>query len=86
MHLNVYYNTLKQHIPWVGGQSRISCNSSENVNILTGLYKLMPDEIGSKEVSYIAHNLNLFIPDFTLDKQGIKYILGTRACFNPLQA
>ena len=85
MHLNVYCNTLNQHIPQAGAQSRISCNSSENVNVLTGLYKVMRDEIGSKEVSYFAHNLNLFILDFTLDKQGIKYVLGTRACFNPLQ-
>lgn len=53
--------------------------------MLTGLYKVEPDEIGSKEASYFAHNLNLSILDFTLDKQGIKYILGTRARFNPLQ-
>jgi len=52
--------------------------------MLTGLYKVMPDETGSKEVSYFAHNLNLFILDFTLDKD-ITYILGTRACFNLLQ-
>lgn len=52
--------------------------------MLTGLYKVMPDEIDCKEMSHFAHNLNLFILDFTLDKQGIKYILGTRARFNPL--
>lgn len=69
MRLKVYHNTLKQHIAWAGAQSRISCNSLENVNMLTGLYKVMPDEIDSKEASYFAHNLNLFILDFTLDKQ-----------------
>lgn len=53
--------------------------------MLTGLYNTIPHETGSKQASYFAHNLNLFIPDFTLDKQGIKYISGTRARFNLLQ-
>lgn len=61
------------------------CNCLENDNMLTGVYNVIAHEIGSKESSYFAHNLNLFIPDFTLDKQGIKYILGTRARFNLLQ-
>lgn len=53
--------------------------------MLTGLYNVIPHEIGSKEPSYFACNLNLFIIDFIFDKQGIKHILGTRAHFNLLQ-
>lgn len=58
------------------------CNCLENANMLTGPYNVIPHEIGSKEGSHFAHNLNFFILDFTLDKQEIKYILGTRARFN----
>lgn len=86
IHLNFYCNTLSQCIPWAEAQDRTKSNSLENVNLLTGLYNITPLETGSKEMSYFAHNLNLSILDFTSDKQGIKYILGTRARFNLLQA
>lgn len=59
------------------------CNCLENVNMVTGLYNVISHEIGSKEESYFAHNL--FILGFTLDKQGINDMLGTRARFNLLQ-
>lgn len=86
IHLNFYCNTLSQCIPWAEAQDRTKSNSLENVNLLTGLYNITPLETGSKEMSYFAHNLNLSILDYTSDKQGIKYILGTRARFNLLQA
>lgn len=54
------------------------CNWLENINMLTGIYSIIPHVIGSKVESYFAHNLNFLILDFTLDKKGIKYIFGTK--------